>query len=175
MQTSGKAFVLTFLIFLGLGQIATPQASSLRGIGEIGLRVNIRIEDQEAVERMDENYLRNLINWQLDQYQVKVSPANPGLPFLTVAIRVERVLGPAVLSQEKERTIEGVFQSTVEVEFQQQVVAKDNPGYEFWAPTYRRSSTSSAESREDLQHVLIRNLERNLIGFINQYRRANPR
>ncbi len=150
-------------------------ASSMRGIEEIGLRVNIRIEDAEAVDRLDEDYLRNLINWQLDQYQIKVSPRNPGVPFLSVQIRVERVLGPARLSDEGDRSIEGVFQSTVAVQFQQQVVSKDNPGYEFWAPTYSRSNINSEESRKDLQHALVRSLERNLIGFINQFRRANPR
>ena len=166
---------LALLCFLILCPTAVSEASSMRGIEEIGLRVSIRIEDAEAVERLDETYLRNLINWQLDQYQIKVSPRNPGVPFLSVRIRVERVLGPARLSDEEGRNIEGVFQSTVAVEFRQQVVSKDNPGYEFWAPTYSRSDTKSEESREALQHALIRSLERNLIGFINQFRRANPR
>ena len=68
----------------------------MRGIEEIGLRLSIRIEAKESVERLDETYLKNLVNWQLDQYRIKVAQGNPGLPFLSVRIRVERVPGPGL-------------------------------------------------------------------------------
>ncbi len=164
----GSLILLAAFVSIGLGA-----NSSLEGIEEIGLRVDVRIDDKTAVGRVDQEYIRSLVPWQLDQYRIKVVQDDPGLPFLSVKVRVSRILGPAHLIEGDEQ-VDGVFQATIQIEFQQMVTTVRQPEVQFWNATFRRERTETARGSEELQKTLIRGLERNLFAFIHSFRRANP-
>lgn len=171
-MNSIRIFPLTLILVLGLSLSAAAQIAPLKGVTSIGLRMNVRYDEELALGRIDADYIQNLVRWQLDQYRVRVDQRTPNLPFLSVRVRAERVIGPAQLIEDSQ-PIEGVFKSVVAVEFYQQVSTILNPDDSFWSATYRRTRTDVAKSRQELQNNVIRGLERSLFGFIHSFRRAN--
>lgn len=148
-------------------------APALKGVDAIGVSTIVTIESG-LFERVDETYLRKLVEWQLDQYQLNVEPRRPSHPFLLVEIEVEQITGPALLKgEDEERQIEGIYRARAEVRFRQQVRTRENPSYEFWATTYRRSEEGFAESPREMESEIVRLLEDALLGFIRAFRRAN--
>ncbi|HSR49747.1 MAG TPA: hypothetical protein VLV83_02895 [Acidobacteriota bacterium] len=177
-RTSTFHRLLGLLILTGLvpglpAPLLAQTAAALRGVEAIGVTTTARIE-AGLFERVDEAYLRELVAWQLDQYRVQVEPRRPSRPFLLVEIEVEQITGPALLKgEDEEREVEGIYRARAEVSFHQQVRTRDNPSYEFWAATYRRSEEGFAESREEMESEVIRLLENSLLSFIRTFRRAN--
>lgn len=179
-SSSGAAvrprLVIAALLLCGLSLQVPLQAqapAALKGVEAIGVRTDIRIE-AGLMERVDEEYLTNLVRWQLDQYQVEVEDRTPSRPFLIVEVEVEQITGPAVLKgDDEEREVEGIYRARAEVRFQQQVRTRDNPSYEFWATTYDRSEQGFAESRQEMEGEVVRLLENVLLNFIRSFRRAN--
>lgn len=153
---------------------APASAASLRGIESMGLQIGVRIEPEVPLDRVDRDYIVNLISWQLDQYRVNVTPRTQNTPFLLVRVQLSRLLGSVQLLEGTKDKLEGVFSSSVLVEFHQPVVAGNDRTEEFWTATYRQEDSRTSFSRTELENTVIRSLERTLLGFIHTYRRANP-